>query len=251
MEKTSEWSKLYGIESKTMKRLHSLEDSLGLFYNNPCLIHTILKRNSQLLQSFLASLPEPSKNARRMGISISFLLPTEAAFRALFESMFQVHDNFREADETATWYCDENGIEFYNGPTASKNNRTKIVFPTYVHTIGKWEKGLKHLVKEEMPKMIERDFFVYYMAIGDAYDHREKKMELGHRDVGVGGDVLCYSCSNGIYNPTSSIYAYDDKEDLSKFWKDWNSLNAKIENLDSKFFKKENKQETIEPFKIG
>jgi len=245
MDRIDQWAELYGVDRKTMETMHSAEAS-GVFYNNQALIHIVLKRNSQLVQEFLASLPTPSRNAQNMGISIDFMYPTQTAYKELFEGMFHPKSKFEEMDEEiATWYWDAEGTEFYAGPIQSDEGTPKILLPTFVQTVGVWEKGFHHLVREEMPRMIDRDFFVYSVAIGHAYDHRKRNIDLGHSDVGVGGQVLWYGCSNGVYNPSSAV----GEEDLDGFW-DKNTakkLEVRIEELNARFLKKE-KRELISSF---
>ena len=238
MDKIDQWTALYEIDRKTLEKMHSAAQSVDVFYNDQALITTILTKNSQLVQEFLASLPPPSKNAQSVGISIDFMFPTPIAYRTIFEGMFHPKFTFEKMDgEIGTWYWDASGTEFYAGPAESRNGGTRIILPTFVQTVGAWEKGFQQLIREVMPKMIERTFFVYSVAIGHAYDHRKRKIDLGHNDVGVGGHVLWYGCSGGVYNPSSR----GGEEDLDIFWdKDTaRTLEGKIEELNGKFFKRE------------
>ena len=241
MDQIDQWAKLYDVDRKTMELMHSANDSLGVFYNSQKLVHRVLTRNSQLVQEFLASLPTPSKNAQDMGISIDFMFPTPTAYHELFEGIFHPKFKFEEMDEEiATLYWDKDGTEFYAGPVESKDRNPKILLPTFVQTVGAWEKGFQHLVTEEMPRMIGRDFFVYSVAIGYACDYRKRKEDLGHNDVGVGSYVLWYVCSNGVYNPSSGV----GEEDLDVFWdnKTAKKLEGKVKELNARFFKKDEKE---------
>ena len=241
MDKIEEWAELYDVSRTTMRQMHSAEASLGVFYNNQGLIDRIFSRNSKMVQEFLASLPTPSRNTQNLGISIDFMFPTSTAYHELFEGMFHPKLKFEQMDEEiATWFWDKNGTEFYTGPLRSEKGRTQILLPTFVQTAGVWEKGFRYLVNEEMPRIIEMDFFVYNMAIGHAYDLRKRKRDLDHNDVGVGGYVLWYCCSNGVYDPSSGF----GEEDLNVFWdtKTAKKIERRVAKLNAKFFKKAEKR---------
>lgn len=249
MDQIQAWSKLYGLNRKTMRQMHSAEDSLGVFYNNQALITQVFKVNSGLLHEFLTSLPAPTKKQEKVGIRIEFMFPTVTAFHELFESLFHPKFKFMEMEEIATRYWDWAGIEFYAGPIDRKKSKTGIVLPTYVQAFGAWEKGFQHLVKEEMPKMLVREFFVSSMAIGNFYDGRKKKVDLNHENVCVGGYsqgyLLSYSCNSnqGIYNPSSGLGGGE----LDIHWDEASckSIEEKIEKLNVTFFKREIKEKEL------
>lgn len=238
--KITEWSELYGIDEETMDRMHSAEDSLGICYNNPDLIDKVFHKNSQLLQEFLSSLPTPSKSSSRIGLNIDFLFPTPEAYSTLFESIFPPREHFKKKkDELATLFWNEHGTEFYTGPIDAEKKR--LILPTYVEAYGFGEKGIQKLVYEEMPKMLEREFFVYTFALGECNDHRKSQIDFGHDDLGVGTHVLNYLCHQGVYNPSGGL----SKHILDFFYdkKAIKTIEQKVQELNARFFQREKKKQ--------
>ena len=240
MGMVQEWSKQYGIEESFMAELHT-GDSLHLLYRRSDVLSRILGRNSQLVQEWLADIPRPSRNVHHFGINIVFLLPTSEVFDEIFQGMFHPKFKFEEKeDKIATCFFDESGVHYF-GPSLSGSP------PTYLEMTGTGDVGFG-CVNKAILSRIENGYFIYSAAIGYAYDQRKDGVLAGHREVGVGGLVLWYCGSGRWYNPSSTVQGGD----LKPFWdpKQRRTLEAKIKQINKKFFRKAKEPDDLPSLEI-
>lgn len=238
-ERITRWSSMYGIERRIIEGMYDADHSLTTSYNNPNSLLTILKKNSELLQKFLGSLPAPEIAEDCFGIDVTLLFPN--ALSQALGAMDALYHTFFRTQEFATRFWDRGGTEFYAGPTETYTSKTRLLLPTFVDSIGFWENGYRTLVERELPAMIQKGFFVYEMVLGHSYDHRERKSILGDQEVGVSApQVLWYNAIPRFWNPSSFLcHAY-----LENYWSDRSMtvLQEHIKAFNATVFRRENRE---------